>query len=79
MNDHLREIEDYLERSTIDGELRSSMFDTYLRVEQVKASRRIAEALERLQRVVGTTYDEKSDATGVLRVTTPGDATGFGS
>ncbi len=45
MGDYLEQIEDYL---STDDSMRPAVFDLYLRVEQVKASRRIAEALEEL-------------------------------
>ena len=43
MGDYLEQIEDYL---STDDSMRPAVFDLYLRVEQVKASRRIALALE---------------------------------
>ena len=45
MGDYLEQIEDYL---STDDSMRPAVFDLYLRVEQVKASRRIALALEEL-------------------------------
>lgn len=71
MKDHMQRIEKYLEEgffhsAGFHGGM-PAVFDLYLRVEQVKASRRIADALEQ---ITTQSVELQFDQWGHLKVTT---------